>query len=410
MKKVRKDGKGMVLHKGESYIRKRKLYCYSYTDVLGKRRYIYAGNLVDLRAKEEQQMRNKLDKLDVYIEGKANVNFVYDRYMASKTELRSTTKTHYYYMYEKYVRNGFGKKLVIDIRYSDVFNYFMGLIERGVSISSVNEISKLLSSTFKLAIRDNIIRSNPTIGALHDLKKKTNLKERIRHALTLEEERAFLEYIEKPEYSRWKPLFTVMFGTGCRIGEIVGLRWCDINLEKGMISINHTINYGVRIDKNFRASYEVNPPKTEAGIRTIPMLDKVKEAFLLEKKNQKENGLESLVEVGGMSGFVFCNRYGGLLTLKGVNDVLHRIVDAYNYEEELKAKREGRDELRLPRFSCHAIRHTFCSRLCENETNVKVVQTVMGHKDIQTTLGIYAEVSEMKKKDVFKDLNRDMVF
>ena len=53
MKKVRKDGKGLVLHKGETYLRNKKLYCFSYTDVFGKRKFLYANSLIDLREKEE---------------------------------------------------------------------------------------------------------------------------------------------------------------------------------------------------------------------------------------------------------------------------------------------------------------------------------------------------------------------
>ena len=71
----------------------------------------------------------------------------------------------------------------------------------------------------------------------------------------------------------------------------------------------------------------------------------------------------------------------------------------------MDAKKEGRVPVIIPDFSCHITRHTFCTRLCENETNVKVIQSVMGHKDIQTTLDIYAEVSEKKKKDIFDQLN-----
>ncbi len=74
-------------------------------------------------------------------------------------------------------------------------------------------------------------------------------------------------------------------------------------------------------------------------------------------------------------------------------------------KEELQAIGEKREPIILPRFSCHVIRHTFCTRLCENETNLKVIQDVMGHKDIQTTMDIYAEVSEQKKKDSFEKLN-----
>ena len=67
-------------------------------------------------------------------------------------------------------------------------------------------------------------------------------------------------------------------------------------------------------------------------------------------------------------------------------------------------KREKREPLLLPDFSAHHLRHTFCTRLCENETNLKVIQTVMGHKDIQTTMDIYADCTEDKKKEVIQKI------
>jgi len=106
-----------------------------------------------------------------------------------------------------------------------------------------------------------------------------------------------------------------------------------------------------------------------------------------------------------MSGFIFCNRFGNLHNPAEIKRQIKRIVDDYNYREELKAVKEKRDPLIIPCFSCHITRHSFCTRFCENETNVKVIQSFMGHKDIQTTLDIYAEVSEQKKQDVFKKLN-----
>ena len=135
------------------------------------------------------------------------------------------------------------------------------------------------------------------------------------------------------------------------------------------------------------------------------MLNKVQDALKLEKENQKKYGYHNVVELGGMSGFIFCNRFGNLHNPAGINRQIKRIVDDYNCREELKAVKENREPLIIPRFSCHITRHTFCTRLCENETNVKVIQSVMGHKDIQTTLDIYAEVSEQKKQDAFKKLN-----
>ncbi len=76
----------------------------------------------------------------------------------------------------------------------------------------------------------------------------------------------------------------------------------------------------------------------------------------------------------------------------------------------MNAKSENREPQFLPVFTCHVIRHKFCSRLCENETNLKVIQTVMGHSNVKMTLDIYTEVSENKKEVCFQALNGDNVF
>ena len=405
MAKIRKDTKGKVLHKGEDYKKEKKLYRYSYTDPLGKRRCIYSKDLGELREKEKQLQRDQLDGLDMYVQGKADVNFAFDRYIATKTELRSSTRTNYLYTYGRYVRNGFGKKKLSSVRYSDVVLFYNALLGKGLSVSTVDSVHTVLRPTFQLAVRDNVIRNNPADGAMAEVNKKWDGETGVRHALTIEEERAFLDCLNLQKNLKWKPLFTVMFGTGCRIGEVIGLRWDDADMDNGIITIDHDVTYYPRSDKNYKCEYELALPKTEAGIITIPMLKKVKEALELEKENQEKYGYHCVVELGGMKNFIFCNRFGGLLNPAGVNKVIKRIVSDHNAKEIVDAKKEGREPVIIPDFSCHITRHTFCTRLCENETNVKVIQSVMGHKDIQTTLDIYAEVSEKKKKDIFDQLN-----
>ena len=93
----RKDGKGRVLRKGEGYRKGDGRYSYVYIDPLGKKRTIYAQSLVKLREREEQLQKDQLDGLDVYVAGKADVNFLFDRYISTKTELRSTTYSNYLY-------------------------------------------------------------------------------------------------------------------------------------------------------------------------------------------------------------------------------------------------------------------------------------------------------------------------
>ena len=84
-------------------------------------------------------------------------------------------------------------------------------------------------------------------------------------------------------------------------------------------------------------------------------------------------------------------------------------MDDHNAGEEVKAAKEGRDPVMIPRFSCHVTRHTFCSRLCENGTNIKLIQQIMGHSDIRTTMDIYAEVSKGMAHAVFQELNEEDV-
>ena len=73
-----------------------------------------------------------------------------------------------------------------------------------------------------------------------------------------------------------------------------------------------------------------------------------------------------------------------------------------------KAKKEKREAFLLPDISAHHLRHTFCTRLCENETNLKVIQSIMGHKDIQTTMDIYADCTEDKKQEVIKNIENNI--
>ena len=120
----------------------------------------------------------------------------------------------------------------------------------------------------------------------------------------------------------------------------------------------------------------ISKPKTNAGIRTIPMLDTVKDAFEMLKEEQEESG-QCDVEIDGMTGFIFCNRFGNVPNPQSVNRAIKRIIADYNATEEVAAKKQHREAVLLPDFSAHHLRHTFCTRLCENETNLKVIQS--GH-------------------------------
>ena len=136
MAKARKDNKGRALRKGESQRSQDNRYVYTYTDPLGKRSYVYATTLQELREKEAQLIRDQLDGLDTYVARKADLNFTVDRYLATKNNLASSTFANYRYMYDLFCKDGFGKRKVAEIKYSDVLHFYLHLInDREIKIN-----------------------------------------------------------------------------------------------------------------------------------------------------------------------------------------------------------------------------------------------------------------------------------
>ena len=131
-------------------------------------------------------------------------------------------------------------------------------------------------------------RQNISDNLLKELKSSHHYEDAHRRALTIPEQELFLDFLsdESSQYYHWFPIFTVMVGTGMRVGEVTGLRWEDIDLNAGMIDVNHTLAYYKHRDEN-GCYFSIHSPKTRAGRRQIPMTEDVKNAFLLEEKKQE---------------------------------------------------------------------------------------------------------------------------
>lgn len=267
---------------------------------------------------------------------------------------------------------------------------------------ALENIHTVVHPALQLAVRDGLIVNNPSDSAMTEIKRSKLWDAPKRRALTIPQQKAFMNYLESDrEYEGWLPIITVLLGTGMRIGECIAIRWEDLDFENRMISVNH--NLSDRPDSKGVCAKHIQTPKTEAGTRTIPMIQEVFEAFLTEYEIQKCLGFCE-EEIDGYSGFVFTTAYHTVYSAAAVNNAIHRATKAYNDKEEKEAKKDGREPLLLPDFSAHHLRHTFCTRLCENETNLKVIMDIMGHADISTTMDIYAECTKEKKKEVMTNI------
>ena len=405
----RKDPKGRVLRRGEGYRKDKNLYIYQYTDPLGRAHTLYANNIVDLRKKEDEVNRDRMDSIQTYVAGRTTLNYAFDRYMVLKYDLKPTTKTNYQYMYDHFVRNTIGRRLMKDIKYSDIkYFYYQLMNENGIKPITVDNIHTVIHPVFQMGVRDGIIRTNPAAGVMREIKKSRLWDKGTRHALTVEQTKAFMDFTEKhPQYNHWLTLFTVFFGTGMRVAEVCGLRWEDVDFDKREISVNHNLVYTHYYGDSGKDNFHITTPKTESGKRIVPMMDEVFEALTAEYAHQKIYGFCKAV-VDGMTGFIFSTRYGNPMSQGVINSAIKRVYTAYNDQELLKAAKEKRKPLLIPHFSCHHMRHTFCTRLCERETNIKAIQEIMGHADIQTTMNIYAEATDEVKHEAIRSLQNGM--
>ena len=258
----------------------------------------------------------------------------------------------------------------------------------------MEQVDSILRPAFALAVRDERIRSNPVIGVLSDIKKELGTTKKKVIALTKPEQNELLRFFHtSKKFQRYENFVIFMLGTGCRIGEAAGLRWEDCDFDEGIISVNHQLT---SIGNTFRGRY-ITKPKTRSGVREIPMLSQVRDALLAEYEFQQEFGFTT-GEVDGYTGFIFQSTRCNTISRCTVNDMLHRAIQCHNDEELELASKEGRKPLLIPIVSTHSLRHTFCTRLCENETNLKVIQDIMGHSNIQTTMNVYADVTREKKQ------------
>lgn len=253
-----------------------------------------------------------------------------------------------------YVRDGFGKLRISKIKYSDIKKFYYSLIlEKGFKPNSMEIVHTLLHPTFTMAVRDGLLRLNPTEGVMAEIKKSHCWEKTKRHALTVAEQRAFTNYIaNSEEYRGWFPLFTVMLGTGCRIGEVLGLRWQDVDFKNRTISINHNLVY--RVQEDGTCTNHVNSPKTKAGIRIIPMIDEVFDAFLEEYQYQKVIGF-CTDEIDGYSGFVFCTGDGKVYLPNAINRTIRSICADYK-----RKKNPRRRKKIVTRFFCQSLAAISC--------------------------------------------------
>lgn len=306
--------------------------------------------------------------------------------------IKETTLHREHCQYMKMLSRTLGKMKITSIRQIDVTDVFNKLHE-DYAYSTLFRLITLLIQIFKAAIDNGIIEKNPAKGALKVKKEKP--KER--RVLTEQEEERFLNYIGEHSYfKKYLPLFTVGFGTGMRIGEILSLTWEDIDFEKNVIHVNKTLS---RIDEKIKSDDQtgsiITSPKTENSIRDIPMIGKVRNELIKQREIQPK----CKVTIDGYTDFVFTSKNGNAFYAVNIRQTILNIINHMNESEIEAAKKEGREPVLFERFSPHCMRHTFTTRCYEKGVREKVMQKILGHSKLDMTLNVYTHTTDKMIED-----------
>ncbi|MDM0561884.1 tyrosine-type recombinase/integrase [Clostridium perfringens] len=383
MSEKRRDNKNRILRTGESQ-RKDGRYTYKYVDAFGKPQFVYAWKLVptdrtpagklediSLREKEQQIRQDLNDGIDTAGK-KLTVYELFKKYLKQQRNSRLTTQNTYRYLLEFLKKDKFGARRIDTVKISDVKAWLLELRDSGLAYSTVLFYKRALKPAFKMALHDNCIRKNPFDFSLNSVMKNDTQS---RQAMTQEQEERLLTYIQSDVcYRKHYDEIIILLRTGLRISEFCGLTVNDLDFKNRIINVDHQL---IKVSK---IGYVVQPPKSENGIRQIPMSDEVYQAFkniLKHRKIQKE------LVIDGYKDFLFINRNGNPQVSVNYEAMFRKLIAKYN----------SKHEEQLPKITPHVMRHTFCTRLANAGMNPKALQYVMGHSNITITLNLYAHAS-----------------
>ena len=372
----------------------------------GKRYVIYDTNLQQIKKKlidAQYQIQNNMHNYN----NSMILNDWFKKWLEvyKKKKIKEVTYNNYVQYWNWYVANALGLSMLKDIKRAQIVEFYNGLLysTNPIGTGTLKIINNLIKSALDQAVYNDLLLKNP---AENILKEVATPPEKERRALTKKEQEIFFGYVKQDVFfKKYLPLFTVIFGTGARIGEITALTWNDIDFENEVIRIDKTLHYLRKVNEDGH-HYLITTPKTVKSIRKIPMLIEVKEALLKQRQNQNLLGTKSEIVINGYSDFVFTTSRCKPYTPDGVNLEIKRVINSYNEHEKLNAVLHEREPELLESFSPHIIRHTFASRCFEEGLQPKTTQSILGHANLRTTMDVYTHCNQEALKKEMDLLNK----
>ncbi len=391
----RRDSKRRILRRGES-IRADGKYQFKY-HINGKPHFVYSWRLEPTDSlpsgkkpcsslrELEKQIGYDLDMLCDPSNKNMTVYELVERYLATKTGVKYSTKSNYGFVKNLLAKEPFSSSKIGSVKTSDAKLFLIKLQEDGKGYSTIKTVRGVLRPAFQMAVDDDVLRKNPFGFEMATVVVNDSVT---RQAVTKDDMRRFLKFIhDDNNYCKYYEVVYILFNTGMRISEFCGLTISDIDLE------NKVVNIERQLQRTGDMKLIIESTKTNAGTRKIPITDDVAYCFRAIIEDRKPPKCERIV--GGYTGFLFTDKDGFPLVAMHWEHRFNHMVKRYNEIYKLQ----------IPNITPHVCRHTYCSNMARAGMTPKTLQYLMGHSDIGVTLNTYTHLGLEDAADELSRLN-----
>lgn len=364
---------------GEGTIYKRNdgRWCAAFFDDENKRHFVYGRTQAEVKKKLKAKMedpnsgRKKDQEIQILEEW---TKYFLETY--KKNELKESTYAEYLALYRKHIKGSLiGKEKLEKITSNQFQEFYNKKQEEGYNAKTIKHMYTLVNSALNKAVQLKMIKDNvnncvilPKIEAY-----KTDI-------LTVEEVKKLLT---EAKDEKLYPIVIVAVHCGLRRGECMALKWKNIDFDAAEVHIEGSlckVMKEIQSDGQMSYEYKILSPKTTKSKRTIPLLPAAIEALKIQKRRQEEDKI-LYADIYDDQDLVFARYNGGYLNQRGFLDEYKSLLKKYGIREV--------------RF--HDLRHTFASLLLESGESPKIIQELLGHSTITTTMDIYAHVTKKSK-------------
>lgn len=380
-----------------NYIKNGKEY-YRVTVSIGRdcngkliRKEFYGSSKKDAENKRDEYLDNIKKGLNVdyknIVLGELMHSWLFEIVRVSN-KIKPSTFQRYEGIYRNYVKNSdiYGLK-ISNLKTIHLQRYYNSLYTKGKTSNVIKNLNKLLKNFFNYATDEGYILKNPCSGKRIAIPGESETQERKIEVFSDEEINALKVALKE---HRLKFLILLALGTGLRQGELLGLKWSDIDIDNKQLKVERSIKQVNIISADGSKEYKtiVQSPKSKNSIRIVPIPSNLISDLKEHRKLQKQEKLKC-ANFYNDTDYIFTTEVGNTMNARNITKSYKRLLK--------KAK--------IPYKKFHSLRHTYATKLFELNVPLKTVQMLLGHSDISITANIYTHVMPKEKIKAVEKLN-----